>query len=342
MKNVLKKIGKTLKIILLALVGILLLFLLGTTIWNKVVCMQEDKALRSVGTNVKVNGTNIRVSVTGEGKKTIVLLSGMGTASPIIDFKPLVDKLSDKYKVVVLEYAGYGLSDDSSKERTSANVVEEIRGTLRELKIEPPYILMPHSISGIYCLKYMRDFPKEVECMIGIDCSVPNQAKYDEGMEISTGLYYLARFMDFTGLTRLSYLAGDAYLQDMEASGGYTKEEMKNVAALYNRTSITKARLSEFRLFKENCMALYDVKCPIDIPVLFILSDDSCKGYKEQLAKKGYNVTWDGLHNEIISNPGIQKITYLKGKHYLQWSQSQAIADMTDNFLSNSRKTFGN
>lgn len=333
MRDKFKKIAKILKKVLLVLLGLLLIFLLGTTIWNKVICMQEDKALSRVGTNVNVNGTNIRVSVTGEGKKTIILLSGMGTASPITDFKPLADKLSKHYKVVTLEYAGYGLSDDSSKERTSSIVVKEIRDTLRELKIEPPYILMPHSISGIYCLQYMKSYPEEVEAMIGIDSSVPNQAKYESDFAISKGLYYLARFMDSTGLTRLSYLAGDAYLQDMEASGGYTKEEIKNVAALYNRTSITRARLSEFRLFKENCMALYDVKCPEDIPVLFILSDDSCKGYKEQLSKKGYNVAWDGLHNEIISNLDIQKITYLKGKHYLQWSQSQAIADIAYDFL---------
>jgi pimeloyl-ACP methyl ester carboxylesterase len=265
----------------------------------------------------------------------------MGKASPIIDFKPLADKLNDKYKVVTLEYAGYGLSDDSSKERTSSNVVDEIRGTLRELKIEPPYILMPHSVSGIYCMKYMKDFPKEVESMIGIDCSVPNQAKYEDEMEIPSGLYYLARFMDFTGLTRLSF-SGDAYLKDMEASGGYTKEEMKNFTALYSRTDITRAELSEFRLYKENCMELYDVKCPEDIPVLFILSDDSCKKYKEVMAKKGHNVTWDGLHNEIISNPEIQKITYMKGTHYIQWSQSQAIADVTDDFLSSNREIFDN
>ncbi len=124
----------------------------------------------------------------------------MGTASPIIDFKPLADKLSGKCKAVTLEYAGYGLSDDSSKERTGSNVVEEIRGTLRGLKIKPPYILMPHSISGIYCLQYMKDFPGETEGMIGIDCSVPNQAKYENDSGISTGLYYLARFMDFQGL----------------------------------------------------------------------------------------------------------------------------------------------
>ncbi len=60
------------------------------------------------------------------------------------------------------------------------------------------------------------------------------------------------------------------------------------------------------------------------------------------MVKKGYYVTWDGSHNEIISNPGIQKIAFLKGKHYLQWSQSQASADMTDDFLSDSRDTFDN
>ncbi len=333
MRDKLKKIVKILKKVLLVLLGLLLIFLLGTTIWNKVVCMQEDKGLSRVGTDVNVNGTNIRVSVTGEGKKTIVLLSGMGTASPIIDFKPLADNLSKHYKVVTLEYAGYGLSDDSNKERTNEAIVEEIRGTLRQLKIEPPYILAPHSISGIYCLQYMKNYPEEVEAMIGIDSSIPNQAKYQSDFAISNGLYYLGRFMDLTGLTRLSYLSGVDYLQDMESSGNYSKEDMKNVSALFNRKSITKAQLSENRLFMENCKALYDVKYPDNIPVLFLLSDDSCKVYREELAKQGYNATWDGLHEEVISNPDIQKIVYLKGEHYLHWRQSEAIADIADDFL---------
>lgn len=338
MKNILMKALKVIKKVLIALLVLLLVFLLGTTVWNKIICMHEDKELSLVGTNVTVNDTKIRVSVTGTGNKTIVLLSGMGTASPIIDFKPLADKLSDKYKVVTLEYAGYGLSDDSSKERTSSNVVEEIRCTLRELKIEPPYILMPHSISGIYCLQYMKDYPEEVESMIGIDCSVPNQAKYESDFAISEGLYYLARFMDLTGLTRLSNLSGVEYLQDMEASGSYSEEDMKNVYALFNRKSITKAQLSENRLYRENCKILYDVQCPDNIPILFILSDNSCKLYKKQLEEQGYtNVTWDGLHEEIITNPDIQKIEYLKGEHYLHWTQSEAIADRLDRFLSNSR-----
>lgn len=334
MRNKLKKTGRIVKKILLVLAGLILFFLLGLTIWNKVVCMQEDKALNYVGSDVNVNGTNIRVSVTGKGEKTIVLLSGMGTPSPITDFGPLAEKLGVHYKVVTIEYAGYGLSDDSKMEWINKNVVEEIRSTLQQLGIEPPYILMPHSISGIYCMEYMKDYPEEIEGLIGIDCSVPNQIKYEDKIEISTGLYNLVKFMDYTGLTRLSYLGGDDYLKEMEASGEYTKEEIKNVIALYSRRTITKARLSEIRHIEDNAQELYDVKCPDNIPVLFILSNDTCTEYKEEMKEKGYDVTWDGLHREIISNSNIQKIVYLDGEHYLQWSQSDAIAELVDDFLS--------
>ena len=328
-----KKFLRVIKKIFTVLLGLLLVFLLGTTIWNKVVCIKEDKALHKVGTVVKVNGADIRVSVAGEGKKTIVFLSGMGTTSPIIDFKPLADKLSDRYKVVTIEYAGYGLSGDSNEKWTSKYVVDEIRGTLSQLKINPPYILVPHSASGIYCLEYMNTYPEEIEAMIGIDSSVPNQAKYEDDFYVSDGLYYLAKFMDATGLTRLSYLSGDAYLKDMGSCGSYSEEDMKNVSALYNRKSVSKAQLSESRLFKKNCEALYDVKCPDNIPVLFVLSNNTCKVLREELAKKGIDATWDGLHKEVISNPQIQKIAYLDGEHYLHWKQAKAIAEMADDFI---------
>lgn len=235
--------------------------------------------------------------------------------------------------MVTLEYAGYGLSEDSKKKRTNETIVEEIRSTLKQLEIKPPYILVPHSISGVYCLSYMNSYPEEVEAMIGIDASVPNQSKYEDASKIPEILYYGAKFLDVTGLTRLFNLSGTEYLQDMEASGSYSKEDMKNVSALYYRKSVTRALLNESRSFKDNCKELYDVKCPDHIPVLYLLSSSSCKQYKEGMESQGKNMTWDGLHEEVFSNPQIQKITYLEGEHYLQWTQSQAIAELTDKFI---------
>ncbi len=333
MKKGLIKIAKIIRNALLAIVLLVIIFLIGTTIWNKAICLQEDKILNQVGTKVDANGVNIRTCVTGNGEKTIVLLSGLGTPSPIIDFKPLAEKLSTSYRVVTLEYTGYGLSEDANVDKSNKAIVEEIRETLNQLHIKPPYILMPHSISGVYCLQYMKSYPKEVEAMIGIDSSVPNQGKYEENEKISNGLYYLVRFMDFTGLTRLSNLSRAAFLKDMEAGGSYSKKEMKIVTALYNRKQVTRALLNESRSLPENLKSLYDVKYPADKPVLFILSDGTCKQLKEESKKLGYEASWEGLHEEVISNPEIQKITYLEGQHYLHWTQANTIADLTEEFL---------
>ncbi len=333
MKNKIKKIAKVIRKILIVLFALVIIFLIGTTIWNRVLCSKENKILKKVGTDVKVNGVNIRASVTGKGEKTIVLLSGLGTPSPITDFKPLAEKLSTSYRVVTLEYTGYGLSEDANVKRSNEAIVEEIRGALNQLSIKPPYILMPHSLSGVYCLQYMKTYPSEVEAMIGIDSSVPNQGKYDDAVKIPKGLYYLARFMDLTGLTRLSNLSGVALLQDMKASGSYSKEDMRIVTALSNKKQVTRALFNESRALPQNLKSLYDVKYPADKPILFILSDNSCKQLKEELKKRGYQATWEGLHEEAISNPNIQKIKYLKGQHYLHWTQSKAIADMADDFI---------
>lgn len=40
---------------------------------------------------------------------------------------------------------------------------------LKELNIQPPYILMPHSMSGLYSLYYVAQYPSEVSDVIGID-----------------------------------------------------------------------------------------------------------------------------------------------------------------------------
>lgn len=117
----------------------------------------------------------MKAHVKGSGNKTIVMLSSWGADSPIDDFFPLYEKLSKDYKVVVLEYFGYSGSDITSDERTNAAMVQEIRTALCKLNINPPYILMPHSMSGLYSLYYANNYPSEVSGIIGIDMSLPQR-----------------------------------------------------------------------------------------------------------------------------------------------------------------------
>ena len=148
-------------------------YLLGILLFLSLTVASAAFATCDTTQSVKVNDKTMHACIKGSGEKTIVMLSGWGTENPINDFMPLADKLSDEYKVVILEYFGYGKSDITEDERTNENIVNEIRSALNELDIKPPYILMPHSMSGLYSLYYADKHPDEVKGIIGIDMSLP-------------------------------------------------------------------------------------------------------------------------------------------------------------------------
>ncbi|AIQ58782.1 hypothetical protein PBOR_18965 [Paenibacillus borealis] len=84
-----------------------------------------------------------------------------GTASPVLDFKLLIDELTPDYNVVAVEPLVYGLSDETDKERTTENIINEVHEAVQQLGIDR-YILMGHSITGLYGVSYVKAYPYEV------------------------------------------------------------------------------------------------------------------------------------------------------------------------------------
>ncbi len=132
--------------------------------------------LDKYGTRIKVGKGKINVYVEGHGEHTIVVLSGAGVTSPVLEYRPIYRKLSDKYKIVVIEKSGYGLSESTGTDRTIENMVSESREALNGAGIEPPYILMPHSYSGFEAIYWANSFPSEIIAVLSIDMGVPESA----------------------------------------------------------------------------------------------------------------------------------------------------------------------
>ena len=78
-----------------------------------------------LGQLVEVDCHNMSVYTEGEGDNTIVFMSGWGTTSPIPDFKALYSRLSDDYKIVVIEKFGYGFSDIVDGERDFDTILRQ-------------------------------------------------------------------------------------------------------------------------------------------------------------------------------------------------------------------------
>ncbi|MDI6022367.1 alpha/beta hydrolase [Leucobacter sp. UT-8R-CII-1-4] len=295
-----------------SLAGVVALGLVTTTIIEANASKQEATQITDYGTRISTSAGEVNVYQQGAGSQTIVLLPGFGTASPALDFIPLIDELSATYRVIAYEPLGSGLSDDTSAPRTIENYASELHETLEELDITDP-VLMGHSIAGIYALNYVNTYPGEVAAFVGIDNSVPGQPGSDEAMDLSS-----ASTLKSLGLLRLLNGGEDP----LYATGPYTESEKEQIRLLTNRNSMSQAVVSEAALLPESFATVKDQRFPAEFPVLLFVAPDPT------------TPIWKDLHAEQISGLDHGELIELPGEHYLHHTQSAQIAAETRSFLS--------
>ena len=298
---------------LVAVVGVTLAV---TSITNAVATSAEAKEIEPYGQKVDVDGKKMNVVVSGQGEQTIVLLPGFGTASPALDFGPLTEKLDADYRTVVVEPFGYGLSDQTDRPRTSANIVSEVHDALGQVGIRR-YALMGHSIAGIYGLEYANAYPDEVSAFIGIDSSVPTQPGMDDELPIGA-----MQAMKSLGLMRvLTDLGGDPY-----AGTPFSEDAKKQMKILSMQNSLSATYVDETEHFSQNFRDAQRLAFSRDLPVLLFVQDDNTD-------VKG----WMALHEEQAASVDRGAVVPLPGEHYLHHTLSAEIAQGTQRFLSESR-----
>ncbi|TVX93759.1 alpha/beta hydrolase [Paenibacillus agilis] len=303
------KTKKTL-MILLKIVGAIVLaialFIAIVFTVNIISSKSEQEKIESYGQLVPVDGKNMNVTIQGEGKETVVLLPGYGTAAPALDFKPLIEELSPYYKVVVIEPFGYGLSDGTDKERSTDNIVSEVHEALQYLNIDR-YILMGHSIAGIYGLDYVDKYKNEVIAFIGIDSSVPNQSGMDVEFPIET-----FKLLKKSGFGRLLVKTGASPYDGLPFDDA-TKEQMEMLALknMYEPTT-----LNEMEHIYANFQAAQHLKFPKDLPLLLFVQGNNTD-----------RKDWVSLHEEQAKDSVHGKVMTYDGSHYLHHTRSKEIVE---------------
>lgn len=130
----------------------------------------------NLGTRYNVGKGKINVYTEGSSTDTIVFLSGAGVTSPVLEYSPLYRRLSDTYRIAVVEKSGYGMSESTGTERTVENMVNESREALKQAGILPPFILAPHSYSGFEAIYWANTYPNEIKAVLSIDMGLPDTA----------------------------------------------------------------------------------------------------------------------------------------------------------------------
>lgn len=103
----------------------------------------------------------------GEGSPTVILESGLGDGKE--SWQPIYEQVSQLTQVFAYDRAGYGASKSASELRDGATIIRELRATLQALNLQPPYILVGHSVGGTYMEGYARTYPEEIAGVVLVD-----------------------------------------------------------------------------------------------------------------------------------------------------------------------------
>lgn len=296
---------------------VLILFLGGTFGFHQLSLQKESKLLMPIGKKVVVNGHQMNVYIKGEGSETIVFLSGAGIASPILDFKNLTDSLSKKYKVVVVERAGYGFSEDSDQSRDVMTVFSETRQALSQAEVSGPYVIVSHSMASLESLAWQEKYPNEVRALIGLDWALP--ASYKDLKEHPT-LMTLAYWTSKIGLLR--YFPESFYIKNPTL----TETERQQYKLLAYKQLMSQAMLHESRLAKENAKKVPSSINP-KIPALLLVSNGEGTTFSQS--------EWQRYAERFASDQSNIQVVYMDAPHDLYHYQSNAIVSRIKEFLEN-------
>ena len=297
--------------------GFLLLFLGATFVFHQFSLRNESKLLTPIGKQVTVNGHQMNVYIKGEGSETIVFLSGAGIASPILDFKNLSDSLSKKYKVVVVERAGYGFSEDSDRSRDVMEVLSETRQALAQAHVSGPYVIISHSMASLESLAWQEKYPNEVKALIGLDWALP--ASYED-LKDNQALLTVAYWSSKIGLLR--YFPESFYIKNPIL----TETERQQYKLLAYKQLMSQAMLHESRLAKENAKKVPSSINP-KIPALLLVSNGEGTTFSQS--------EWQRYAERFASDQSNIQVDYMDAPHDLYHYQSDAIVSRIKEFLEN-------
>ncbi|MFS9140536.1 alpha/beta hydrolase [Streptococcus infantis] len=307
---------KILKKPALVFLSFLVFFLVATFFYHRISLQKENEFLTPIGQKVEVNGHQMNVYVQGEGSETIVFLSGAGIASPILDFKNLTDSLSKKYKIVVVERAGYGFSEDSNQSRDVMEVLSETRQALSQANLSGSFIIISHSMASLESLAWQEKYPDEVKALVGLDWALPTSY---EDLKDNQALLSVAYWSSKIGLLR--YFPESFYIKNPTL----TENERQQYKILAYKQLMSQAMLHESRLAKENAKKVPSSINP-KIPALLLVSNGEGTTFSQS--------EWQHYAETFASGQSNVQVIYMDAPHDLYHYQNNELVSRIEEFLT--------
>ncbi|HJU17105.1 MAG TPA: alpha/beta hydrolase [Stellaceae bacterium] len=121
---------------------------------------------------VNIGGQNLHIRILGDNGPTIVFEAGLG--NDMSTWRPVAQAVARFAQVVLYDRAGLGGSLPLARANTpitAADVATALHLLLKKTGLRPPFILVGHSLGGLYVQMFARRYPREIAGVVLLDSS---------------------------------------------------------------------------------------------------------------------------------------------------------------------------
>jgi pimeloyl-ACP methyl ester carboxylesterase len=139
--------------------------------------MQRESFERGSGTSTdpapplgryyQVEGRRLLLHRSGSGSPAVVFLAGGGAVG--LDYLNVQQSTAALTTSVIYDRAGTGWSERVDLPRASVEVIDELRALLHVAEVPAPYLMVGHSLGGLYARHYAQRYPGEVFGLVLLD-----------------------------------------------------------------------------------------------------------------------------------------------------------------------------
>ena len=136
----------------------------------------QDSTPPPTGRLVDIGGRRLHLNCQGAGSPTVITESGSSSFS--IEWALVQEQVARLTRICSYDRAGFAWSDRGPAENTVEETMDDLHLLLQTAAIRPRYILVGHSIGGMYVRAYQRRYPYEVAGLVLVDATPEEDAEY--------------------------------------------------------------------------------------------------------------------------------------------------------------------
>lgn len=191
-----------LRIVIAILVLIAVVILAGCA-YQSIAESNAARAYPPPGNLIDVGGYKLHLYCIGEGAPTVILDAAFpAQVSNWIWVQPQIAKTT---RVCAYDRAGHGWSDPGPEPRDAQQHARELKTLLEKANEQGPFVLVGHSLGGLYVREFADMFPDQVAGMALIEGTHPDSWKRQnitEGVGADAGMLSVAPMLARVGFFR--------------------------------------------------------------------------------------------------------------------------------------------